>query len=88
MKYGLNAKEKSRGWESLSVNFLTEISFRPALAVFAFRRKETHIGSNKNIAAGFDSCCKQSSLLAPQRKKPRMGVEPTTYGLQNRCSAN
>ena len=80
----------SREWESPAVKSLTGFSFGPGLAVFAFRP----LASNKNITAAFASQRGQSRLPAfscpPARTKlqPRMGVEPTTYGLQNRCSAS
>ena len=34
----------------------------------------------------FNFHLEEPALTAPQKNKPVIGIEPTTYGLQNRCS--
>ena len=43
---------------------------------------------SSKVSASFIKVCLLTCIRSFSVKKPVMGLEPTTYGLQNRCSAN
>lgn len=80
---------------SPAVILLTQNASGPALAVFAFRArlygqhlKQKHRSGLRLPTQAKQFACFSGLIGKKAKKKPRMGVEPTTYGLQNRCSAS
>ena len=75
------------GAKNLNPLHTTGVFFASILAVRLGHSNRAYT-VKRAAARGIRGCEDNAGGQKKMQKKPRMGVEPTTYGLQNRCSAS